>query len=89
MRGQQNPQVSRWAFTAPESRVPTHHLLRTIWVLTDQGLPALSPQSDRVYADTNQPRRGRPLPGAPGQGNAVSNEQAGRRLPETPPNPPH
>ena len=58
MRGKQGPQVTLVAFIDPEpdleTRVPSDHPLRGIKQLADQGLKALSPNLDRMYANVGQ-----------------------------------
>ena len=55
MRGQQDPQVTMLAFVDLDARVPPDHPLRTIKVLADQALAALSSEFDRMYADVGRP----------------------------------
>ena len=50
MRGQQDLQVTMLAFVDLDARVPPDHPLRTIKVLADQALAALSSEFDRMYA---------------------------------------
>jgi transposase len=44
-----------FSYLSPEERVPQDHPLRSIRVLVDAVLKALSPQLDRLYADTGRP----------------------------------
>src|SRR3972149_5195990 len=55
MRGRRDPQVMMLAFIDLESRVPLDHPLRTIKVLADQALAALSEEFDGMYADVGRP----------------------------------
>ena len=55
MRGQQPAQVSMLAFLDPEARIPRDHPLRTIRFYANQVLAELSPEFDRVYAETGRP----------------------------------
>jgi len=55
MRGRREPQVSMLAFVDLEARVAPDHPLRTIKVLADRALEALSPEFDRMYADVGRP----------------------------------
>lgn len=55
MRGRREPQVSMLAFVDLETRVPSCHPLRTIKVLADRALAALSPELDKLYADGGRP----------------------------------
>jgi transposase len=55
MRGDDPQQAAMFSYISPEERVPQDHPLRTIRVLVDAVLKALSPQFDRLYSDTGRP----------------------------------
>jgi transposase len=55
MRGDDPQQAAMFSSISPETRVPQEHPLRTIRVLVDAVLKALSPQFARLYADTGRP----------------------------------
>jgi len=55
MSGRQEPEVTMQAFVDLEARVPPDHPLRTIKVLGDQALEALSQEFDRMYAEVGRP----------------------------------
>ena len=55
MRGRREPQVTMLAFVDLEARVPPDHPLRTIKILADQALAALSGEFDRMYAEVGRP----------------------------------
>ena len=55
MSGRQEPEVTMQAFVDLEARVPPDHPVRTIKVLGDQALEALSPEFDRMYAEVGRP----------------------------------
>jgi transposase len=55
MRGDDPQQAAMFSDISPEERVPQDHPLRTIRVLVDAVLKALSPQCDRLYSDTGRP----------------------------------
>jgi transposase len=55
MRGRREPQVTMLAFIDLESRVPLDHPLRTIKVLADWALAALSLEFDQMYAEEGRP----------------------------------
>ena len=56
MRGRREPQSLMLAFVDLEQRVPKNHPLRTIRVLADQALAALSATFDAMYAERADPR---------------------------------
>ena len=55
MRGRREPQSLMLAFVDLEQRVPKDHPLRTIRVLADQALAALSETFDAMYAEGGRP----------------------------------
>src|SRR6266511_2238716 len=55
MRGRREPQSLMLAFVDLEQRVPKNHPLRTIRVLADQALAALSETFDAMYAEGGRP----------------------------------
>jgi transposase len=55
MRGDDPQQAAMFSYISPEQRVPQDHPLRTIRVLVDAVLKALSPQFDQLYSDTGRP----------------------------------
>ena len=55
MRGRQDPQVTMLAFVDLEARVAPDHPLRSIKMLADQALAALSSAFDRMYAEVGRP----------------------------------
>src|ERR1051325_9592857 len=54
MRGKQPVQASALAFVDPDSRIPRDHPLRTIRRFADLALAQLSPEFDRLYAQTGR-----------------------------------
>ena len=55
MRGDDPQQAAMFRALSPEERVPQDHPWRSIRVLVDAVLKALSPQVDRLYSDTGRP----------------------------------
>ena len=55
MRGDDPQQAAMFSYLSPEERVPTDHPLRSIRVLVDGVLNALSPQFARLYSHTGRP----------------------------------
>ncbi len=55
MRGRREPQSLMLAFVDLEQRVPKDHPLRTIRMLADQALAALSATFDAMYAEGGRP----------------------------------
>lgn len=54
MRGKQPVQASALAFIDPDARIPRDHPLRTIRRFVDLALAQLSPEFDRLYAQTGR-----------------------------------
>src|SRR5687767_5181262 len=55
MRGDDPRNESMFSYVTPEQRVPMDHPLRPILRMVDEALATLSPQFDRLYADTGRP----------------------------------
>jgi transposase len=55
MRGEDPQQAAMFSDISPEERVPQEHPLRSIRARIEAVLKVLSPQFDRLYADTGRP----------------------------------
>src|SRR6202049_4921539 len=50
MRGKDEQQLDAFSYVSPEQRVPQHHPLRPLRVLTDEALRELQPRFHKLYA---------------------------------------
>lgn len=55
MRGEDRQQVTMFSYVSPERRVPQHHPLRMIWVLSDVALQRLSARFSQLYSRVGRP----------------------------------